>query len=101
LALAGIESVGDAAPLGADTRMTPAAHTRGRGVKGIADTPNHTDGATACPTRRPGSRQLPKGFAIYLASKDGYEDSMLPNGGLPAPQDTLNCAYDLYLDPDI
>jgi hypothetical protein len=25
------------------------------------------------------------GFAIYLASKDGYEDSILPTGGLPVP----------------
>jgi len=42
------------------------------------------------------------GFAIYLASKDGYEDSVLPTGGFAgAPQDALDCACDLYLDPDI
>jgi hypothetical protein len=41
------------------------------------------------------------GFAIYLASKDGYEDSILP-GGRPGgtPQEGLDCACGLYLaDP--
>ena len=43
------------------------------------------------------------GFAIYLASKDGYEDSVLPTGGFAgAPQDALDCACGLYLNsPDI
>jgi hypothetical protein len=43
------------------------------------------------------------GFAIYLASKDGYEDSVLPTGGFAgAPEDALDCACDLYLTgPDI
>jgi hypothetical protein len=42
------------------------------------------------------------GFAVYLASKDGYEDSVLPTGGFAgAPQDALDCACDLYLDPDV
>jgi hypothetical protein len=43
------------------------------------------------------------GFAIYLASKDGYEDSILPTGGFAgAPQDALDCACGLYLNsPDI
>ncbi len=38
------------------------------------------------------------GFAIHLASRDGYEDSFLPNG-LPAgtPEETLDCACGLYL----
>jgi hypothetical protein len=38
------------------------------------------------------------GFAIYLASKDGYEDSILPTG-YPAgtPQEALDCACGLYL----
>jgi hypothetical protein len=41
------------------------------------------------------------GFAIWLASRDGYEDSVLPSG-LPAgtPQEALDCACGLYLaDP--
>jgi hypothetical protein len=42
------------------------------------------------------------GFAIYLASKDGYEDSILPTGGFAgAPEDALDCACHLYLSgPD-
>jgi hypothetical protein len=38
------------------------------------------------------------GFAIYLASRDGYQDSVLPDG-LPigTAQDALDCAGDLYL----
>jgi hypothetical protein len=41
------------------------------------------------------------GFAIYLASKDGYEDSVLPTGFTAgAPEDALDTACSLYLgDP--
>jgi hypothetical protein len=41
------------------------------------------------------------GFAIYLASKDGYEDSVLPSGTTAGtPEDALDCACGLYLhDP--
>jgi hypothetical protein len=41
------------------------------------------------------------GFAIHLASRDGYEESILPSG-LPAgtPEEALDCACGLYLgDP--
>lgn len=41
------------------------------------------------------------GFAIHLASQDGYEDSLLPSG-LPAgtPEEAIDCACGLYLgDP--
>jgi hypothetical protein len=39
------------------------------------------------------------GFAIYLASKDGYEDSMLPSGwGVGTPEEALDCACGLYLN---
>jgi hypothetical protein len=41
------------------------------------------------------------GFAIYLASSDSYQDSILPTG-YPAgtPQEALDCACGLYLaDP--
>jgi hypothetical protein len=43
------------------------------------------------------------GFALYLASKDGYEDTVLPTGTFTgSPEDTLDCACDLYLSiPDI
>ena len=39
------------------------------------------------------------GFAIYLASNDGYQDSFLPSG-LPAgsPEEALDCACGLYLN---
>ena len=58
------------------------------------------DGTTIplCRLRYNGSATL-WGFAIYLASKDGYEDSFLPSG-LPAgtPQEALDCACGLYLN---
>lgn len=39
------------------------------------------------------------GFAIYLASKDGYQDSALPTGDFAgSPQDALDCACGLYLN---
>ena len=39
------------------------------------------------------------GFAIYLASRDGYEDSILPNGRTAgSPEDALDCACGLYLN---
>src|SRR5664280_2471859 len=41
------------------------------------------------------------GFAIYLASKNGYQDSVLPTGAFAgAPEDALDTACGLYLgDP--
>jgi hypothetical protein len=41
------------------------------------------------------------GFATYLASKDGYQDSLLPSGRPSGtPQEALDCACGLYLaDP--
>jgi hypothetical protein len=39
------------------------------------------------------------GFAIYLASKNGYQDSILPNGQFAGPpEDALDCACGLYLN---
>jgi hypothetical protein len=38
------------------------------------------------------------GFAIYLASRDGYEDSVLPKGTFTGtPAEALDCACGLYL----
>ncbi len=38
------------------------------------------------------------GFAIYLASKDGYQDSVLPTGFTAGtPEDALDTACGLYL----
>ncbi len=41
------------------------------------------------------------GFAIYLASRDGYEDNFLPSGRPSgSPEEALDCAAGLYLaDP--
>ncbi len=39
------------------------------------------------------------GFALYLASKDGYRDQFLPTGFTAGtPEDALDCAAALYLD---
>jgi hypothetical protein len=39
------------------------------------------------------------GFAVYLASKGGYEDSILPRGSFTgAPEGALDCACGLYLN---
>jgi hypothetical protein len=39
------------------------------------------------------------GFAIYLASRDGYEDSILPAGRFAGtPAQALDCACGLYLN---
>jgi hypothetical protein len=39
------------------------------------------------------------GFAIWLASKNGYEDSLLPNGSpVGTAEEALDCACGLYLN---
>ena len=39
------------------------------------------------------------GFAIYLASRDRYEHSILPNGHTAgSPEEALDCACGLYLN---
>jgi hypothetical protein len=58
------------------------------------------DGTTLplCRLRYSGSASI-WGFAVYLASSDGYEDSILPSG-LHAgnPEEALDCACGLYLN---
>jgi hypothetical protein len=45
------------------------------------------------------SAQHKWGFAIYLASKNGYEDSILPHGAFTGtPEEALDCACGLYLN---
>ncbi len=53
-----------------------------------------------CRLRHVGSATV-WGFAVYLASKDGYQDSLLPSGRPSGtPQEALDCACGLYLaDP--
>ncbi len=39
------------------------------------------------------------GFALYLASKNGYQDQILPTGHTAGtPEEALDCAAGLYLD---
>ncbi|HEY7008565.1 MAG TPA: hypothetical protein VH395_06485 [Jatrophihabitantaceae bacterium] len=39
------------------------------------------------------------GFAIHLASRDGYQDSVLPSGyPVGTPEEALDCACGLYLN---
>jgi hypothetical protein len=39
------------------------------------------------------------GFAIYLASRDAYEDSVFPSGSFAgSPEEALDCACGLYLN---
>jgi prepilin-type processing-associated H-X9-DG protein len=39
------------------------------------------------------------GFAIHLASRNGYEDSILPSGcPVGTPEEALDCACGLYLN---
>jgi hypothetical protein len=76
-------------------------HVRFRGRFAYVDGELH-DGEVLplCRLRYAGSASL-WGFAIHLASKDGYQDSLLPSG-LPIgePEEALDCACGLYLtDP--
>jgi hypothetical protein len=74
-------------------------HVRFRGRFAYVDGELH-DGEVLplCRLRYNGSASL-WGFAIYLASNDGYQDSVLPSG-LPigSPQEALDCACGLYLN---
>jgi hypothetical protein len=58
-----------------------------------------TDGPTIplCRLRYGGSASV-WGFAIYRASHDDYEDSILPSGSFAgSPEEALDCACGLYL----
>ena len=49
-------------------------------------------------TVRYGGSAVRWGFAIYLASSNGYNDSILPTGTFAgSPQDALDYACDLHL----
>jgi len=64
----------------------------------IAGTTAEDDALPLCRLRYLGSPHQ-WGFAIYLASKDGYEDSILPRGSFTgAPEEALDCACGLYLN---
>jgi hypothetical protein len=58
------------------------------------------DGTTVplCRLRYSGSVHI-WGFAIYLASRDGYQDSVLPSGyPVVTAEEALDCACGLYLN---
>lgn len=60
----------------------------------------YPDGTTLklCRLRYGGSASL-WGFAIYRASHDDYEDSLLPSGMTAgSPEEALDCACGLYLN---
>jgi hypothetical protein len=64
----------------------------------IEGTTSEDDTLPLCRLRWLGSAQR-WGFAVYLASKDGYEDSVLPSGSFTGePEEALDCACGLYLD---
>lgn len=76
-----------------------AVSVRYRGVLAYID--GHLSDGTILPLYRlryNGSASI-WGFAIYLASRDGYEDNILPSG-LPAgsPEEALDCVCGLYLN---
>ena len=82
--------------------MLAGVHARFRGrfayVDGELSTAANCSHCAGCGMR--GSASL-WGFAIHLASCDGYQDSVLPSG-LPVgtPEEALDCACGLYLaDP--
>jgi len=61
-------------------------------------TPDNPSSLPLCRLRYLGSPDN-WGFAIYLASKDGYEDSILPTGTFTGtPEQVLDCACGLYLN---
>jgi hypothetical protein len=64
----------------------------------VTGTTTDDDSLTLCRLRYLGSPHE-WGFAIYLASKDGYEDSILPRGTFTgSPEEALDCACALYLN---
>jgi hypothetical protein len=72
-------------------------HVRYRGEYAYIDADEDGDIWPLCRLRYTGSTDR-WGFAIHLASRDSYEDSILPSG-LPAgtPEEALDCAGGLYL----
>jgi hypothetical protein len=70
---------------------------RGRFAYLDAHLPNGTV-LPLCRLRYNGSAHL-WGFAIYLASRDGYQDSILPSGTpIGTVEEAIDCACGLYLN---
>ena len=61
----------------------------------------HLADGTTLPLFRPryGGSAHSWGFAIHLASRNGYEDTILPSGyPVGTPEEALDCACGLYLN---
>lgn len=73
---------------------------RFRGDYAYIDADENGDIWPLCRLRYTGTIEV-WGFAIHLASRDGYEDSVLPDGQhTGTPEQALDCACGLYLgDP--
>jgi hypothetical protein len=71
---------------------------RFRGDYAYLDADEDGDVWPLCRLRYTGTGQT-WGFAIHLASRDGYEDSVLPDGQhTGTPEQALDCACGLYLN---
>jgi hypothetical protein len=85
----------------ADTRWPALASVSVRYHGTFAYINGHLPDGTVMPLcrLRYGGSASSWGFAIYLASRDKYEDNILPTG-LPAgsPEEALDCACGLYLN---
>ena len=77
-----------------------ALPVRFRGEYAYIDADEDGDVWPLCRLRSTGSIEA-WGFAIHLASRDGYEDSFLPSGQpFGTPEEAIDCACGLYLgDP--
>jgi hypothetical protein len=77
--------------------VTVHVHFRGRFAYVDGELPDQ-ERQPLCRLRYAGSTSR-WGFAIYLASRDGYEDSVLPSGvHAGTPEEALDCACGLYLN---
>lgn len=75
----------------------PGLHLRFRGDYAYLDADEHGDIWPLCRLRYTGNPRT-WGFAIHLASRNGYEDSVLPDGQpYGTPEQALDCACGLYL----
>lgn len=104
----GVAAIPESTKVSLQQRLSQHAKARWPGLPGIVV--RYRAGFAYVDAHLPGGEKIPLmrlryqrsahlwGFAIYLASRDGYQDSVLPDG-LPigTAQDALDCAGDLHL----
>ncbi|MFF4148529.1 hypothetical protein ACFY0A_46675 [Streptomyces sp. NPDC001698] len=80
-----------------------AVHVRHRGAFAYVDGELPDGEVVKLMRLRYGGSASMWGFALYLASTDKYQDTILPTGGFAGtPEDALDCACGLYLTgPDL